>query len=170
MEYQQFRIAARGLVVQNNALLLVSDNGKNWYLPGGRLECGESLPSCVEREVYEETGFLVKAGQLRYVLECLDRKDYTHKLHFYFQTEIIIANQTKDWEDSGGTVQFHRFFTLQEIRAEKSILPPFLAEGEWCSFTDTQSSSAFENSSSFSSLPIYQGTLKVRGFELIEDY
>lgn len=160
MQFEQFRIAARGLVIRDNRILFVSDEGQYWYLPGGRLEGGESLPSCVEREVYEETGFLVKAEQLCYVQERLDLKDNIHKIHFYFQTKILKENTDKDWQDSGGTVQFQRFFGLDEIQSMTNILPRFLASGDWCRLPSAQG--GIDN-------PIYQGAVKVKGFELVDE-
>ena len=81
-----FRLAARGLIVEQQRLLLVSDEGDYWYLPGGRLEPEESLLRCVEREVYEETGLVVKAGRLANVLESFDLADNVHKINFFFET------------------------------------------------------------------------------------
>jgi len=172
--FKNFRIAARGLVIHEDRLLFVSDEGQYWYLPGGRLEAGESLPSCVEREVYEETGFLIKAEQLCYVQERLDLKDKIHKIHFYFQTKILEENKQIDWQDTGGTVQFQRFFTLDEIQSMKNILPRFLASGDWCRFKSTSmpnEGKAFTNG--WMGIPAathtYQGAVKARGFELVDE-
>lgn len=37
---------------------------QNWTTPGGRLESGESPGAALEREVQEETGYVVRAGRL----------------------------------------------------------------------------------------------------------
>lgn len=162
MQFDKFRIAARGLVIQNNKLLFVSDDGHYWYLPGGRLEAGESLPICVEREVYEETGFKVKAEHLCYVQERLDIKDHTHKLHLYFYTTILEENTNLDWQDQGGTVRHQRFFSLSDIQSMNNIVPRFLANGEWCSMTATVLTES-------SAAPIYQGAIMVKGFEAVAE-
>jgi 8-oxo-dGTP diphosphatase len=153
---QGFRIAARGLVIQNNKLLLVSDDGKYWYLPGGRLEGAESLKECVEREVYEETGLVVKVDNLLHVQECLDLADELHKINFYFQTTIVCGegDLLEGWSDAGGTVQYRRYFSLTEIQQQQNILPRFLAEGDWCN--EKQKIAYF-----------YQGIVKMRGFEMV---
>ena len=52
-------MAARGIVSRGGGdRLLVSDDGRTWYTPGGRLVPGESLKDCVVREVHEEAGQL----------------------------------------------------------------------------------------------------------------
>ena len=40
-----------------------SDNGL-WCLPGGGMDAGETAAECCEREVWEETGLMVKAKRL----------------------------------------------------------------------------------------------------------
>jgi len=40
-----------------------SDNG-HWGLPGGYVECGESVAAATAREVFEETGVEVEVGRL----------------------------------------------------------------------------------------------------------
>lgn len=58
-----------GAIVRDAAggLLLVRrghDPGRGlWSIPGGRVEAGESLATAVEREVREETGLAVRAGE-----------------------------------------------------------------------------------------------------------
>jgi len=151
----KFRIAARALVVQDRRLLFVSDNGDYWYLPGGRVEGKENLIECVEREVYEETGLIVKAENLLHVLECFDIEDHLHKIHFYFQTTLLNGDLSETWQDEGGGVQFRRYFDLTEIRQNPKILPRFLANGDWCKPV-------------FEYTKVYQGSVFMRGFEMLD--
>ena len=56
---ERFVVACYGIVLNDNCLLMVRQGkghwaGK-WILPGGKLESGETLESCVEREIFEET-------------------------------------------------------------------------------------------------------------------
>ncbi|CAN5547018.1 MAG: NUDIX domain-containing protein [Rubrobacteraceae bacterium] len=52
-----FPVSVKGVV------LLKNERGE-WELPGGRLEPGEELRECAEREIYEELNLRVKAGPL----------------------------------------------------------------------------------------------------------
>lgn len=69
------RIRVAGLVRRGDQLLLVEqqnpDNGhKRWTVPGGGLEYTDAdIFAGVEREIFEETGLLVRAGQVRYISE-----------------------------------------------------------------------------------------------------
>lgn len=55
------------LVVHAGAVLLVrrgrAPSADTWAVPGGRVELGESLAAAAEREVLEETGVEVRAGE-----------------------------------------------------------------------------------------------------------
>jgi 8-oxo-dGTP diphosphatase len=68
---------ATGLALADGHVLLVASRYPNhreplWNLPGGRQQPGELLTETVEREVREETGLEVRAGELAYVSESYD--------------------------------------------------------------------------------------------------
>ena len=88
-----FGIRVGAVVARGGALLLVRhqkpDRFPYWVLPGGRLEPGETIPECAEREVEEETGLAVRFSGVLYVGEFL--RDGRH-------TVDVIARV----EDDGG--------------------------------------------------------------------
>jgi ADP-ribose pyrophosphatase YjhB (NUDIX family) len=60
--YATPRIDVRGAVFRSNALLLVRERlDGGWTMPGGWVDVGDTPSGAVEREVYEESGFKVKA-------------------------------------------------------------------------------------------------------------
>jgi len=50
---------------EENRLLIVSQDDKNWILPGGTVEAGETLVETLKREVYEEAAVTVDDETLR---------------------------------------------------------------------------------------------------------
>ena len=61
--YYVHRVAALGVIVKNNEILLTYQfrgREKSWGLPGGLLEKGEPLKKGLEREILEETNIVIK--------------------------------------------------------------------------------------------------------------
>lgn len=55
------------LAVRDNRLLLTfSRNKKAWYLPGGKVDAGETAAGALIREIEEELGVRLAEGQLTY--------------------------------------------------------------------------------------------------------
>jgi mutator protein MutT len=49
-------ISVKGIIVDNNQVLLLKNERNEWELPGGRLEVSEKPEECVIREIHEELG------------------------------------------------------------------------------------------------------------------
>lgn len=61
---ERIRHSGRGLVIRDGKILLSYEKNTDVYMsPGGGREQGETLRECCERELREETGFLVEAEE-----------------------------------------------------------------------------------------------------------
>lgn len=68
------RVRAAGVLVENGSVLIEcqrfdNEGHCNWSFPGGKLEAGETLSSCLVREFREETGVEIAVGDLLYVCD-----------------------------------------------------------------------------------------------------
>ena len=99
-----YKVRATGVLIQDNSLLLVKQklsNNKNWSLPGGRVEPGETLEQALIREMKEETGLDVEPIHMLYVCD-VAASDNT-VLHITFLVKRIggeITLPTNEFDDN----------------------------------------------------------------------
>lgn len=85
---ERIRHSGRAIIIKDNKILLSHELNTNIYMsPGGGLEETESLNECCQREVEEETAYLVTAGEEFITIEeyCFETLYISH----YFPCEII---------------------------------------------------------------------------------
>lgn len=80
------KVDVRGAVVQDGRILLIQEraDGK-WAMPGGWADLGNSPASVAEREVWEESGFRVKAEKVVAVIDA----NRIQPLEFYHAYKLI---------------------------------------------------------------------------------
>lgn len=85
---ERIRHSGRAIIIKDNKILLSHELNTNIYMsPGGGLEENETLNKCCEREVEEETAYLVNAGD-----EFITVNEYcfeTLYISHYFPCEIV---------------------------------------------------------------------------------
>lgn len=72
MSKYDFNIRVTGILIEDNKILLVKpkvSDKRNWSLPGGKLEQGETIEQGIIREMKEETGLDVEIVRLLYLCD-----------------------------------------------------------------------------------------------------
>ncbi len=87
-----------------------------WSLPGGVLECGETLREAVIREAREETGLLVEAVEMLGVYERVIRDDERRVRYHYVLLDFLCRVVGGDLT-AGSDAADVRWFTRDELPA-----------------------------------------------------
>lgn len=89
------RVGVGAVVIRDGKVLLVQRGrapGKGlWAIPGGSVELGESLQAAAEREILEETGVVIRAGEPIYAFDLIEN-DESGNLRFHY---VIIDLKTE---------------------------------------------------------------------------
>ncbi len=120
---------------RDGALLLVRhekpDREPYWVLPGGRLEPGETIPECAERELLEETGLEGRFAGVLYVSEFFDENrhtvDVTARGEVDEDGEARLGSDPEAEESSEATLQELRWVETGELE-EIPLLPGWVKE------------------------------------------
>ncbi|HEC04198.1 MAG TPA: NUDIX domain-containing protein [Phycisphaerales bacterium] len=129
-DYATPKVDVRGAAFREGRILLVKEcsDGK-WALPGGWADVGESPSESVEREVWEESGFTVKAERLAAVY---DRSKHPHRplMHYHVYKLFCICEITGGEPTTSNETEEVAFFdesSLPELSITK-ILPEQIAQ------------------------------------------
>src|SRR5258706_10016980 len=86
-------VGVGGIIVQDNRVLLIRRGHApllgEWSLPGGMLECGETLREATIREAHEETGLIIETGDLLGVYERVIRSDDRRVRYHYVLIDFL---------------------------------------------------------------------------------
>jgi 8-oxo-dGTP diphosphatase len=124
-EYPESPLVGVGAVVvddhreENHVLLIRRGTAPllgEWSLPGGVLECGETLREAVVREAREETGLVVETSEMLGVYERLIRGDEGRMRYHYVLIDFLCRPVGGDLK-AGSDAAEVRWFTRDELPA-----------------------------------------------------
>lgn len=89
------KIDVRGAVIRDDKILLIQERADGqWAMPGGWADLGNAPASVAEREVWEESGFRVKAEKVVAVIDA----NRIQPMEFYHAYKIIFLCTLLDGE------------------------------------------------------------------------
>jgi ADP-ribose pyrophosphatase len=90
------RVGVGAVVLREGRILLVRRGVEParglWAIPGGGLQLGETLQEGAEREILEETGIVIRAGEPVFACDSLQR-DEEGRLRFHY----VIVDMSADY-------------------------------------------------------------------------
>ncbi len=132
--YQAFgnklRIRVCGLCIDNGRLLMINHQGIHegdfWAPPGGGLQFGETLESCLKREFSEETGLDIEIKDFRFLYEFVQLP--LHAIELFFLVDIRKGKLSRGYDPEMKEKQI-----IQEVKfmswAEINRLTPVSRHG-----------------------------------------
>jgi ADP-ribose pyrophosphatase YjhB (NUDIX family) len=90
--YSTPKIDVRGAVVQEGKILLIQERADGrWAMPGGWADLGNAPASVAEREVWEESGYRVKAEKVVAVLDAnrIEPMEFYHAYKLIFLCRLV---------------------------------------------------------------------------------
>jgi ADP-ribose pyrophosphatase YjhB (NUDIX family) len=89
------KVDVRGAVIKDGKILLIQERADDrWAMPGGWADLGNSPASVAEREVWEESGYRVKAEKVLAVIDA----NRIEPFEFYHAYKIIFLCTLRDGE------------------------------------------------------------------------
>ena len=95
------KIDVRGAVIHENKILLIQERADNkWAMPGGWADLGNSPASVAEREVWEESGFRVKAEKVVAVIDAnrIEPFEFYHAYKLIFLCNLLEGESRTSYE------------------------------------------------------------------------
>jgi ADP-ribose pyrophosphatase YjhB (NUDIX family) len=95
------KVDVRGAVLRDGKILLIQERADGmWAMPGGWADLGNSPASVAEREVWEESGFRVKAEKVVAVLDAnrIEPMEFYHAYKIIFLCRLLEGEPRASYE------------------------------------------------------------------------
>lgn len=124
--YATPKVDVRGAVVRDDTILLIQErtDGK-WAMPGGWADLGNAPASVAEREVWEESGYRVKAEKVVAVIDAnrIEPMEFYHAFKIIFLCRLIDGEPRTSNETMGvGFFDLNNLPPLSLFRTNEDML------------------------------------------------
>lgn len=85
-----------------------------WSIPGGRLELGETLQAAAEREIFEETGVVIRATDPVFTFDIVERDD-KGTIQFHYVIVDLAAEYLSGEPIANDDAQEARWLSPQDL-------------------------------------------------------
>ncbi len=118
--YPKYPHVAVGAFVFKNERILLVKRGRPpakgvWAIPGGNIQLGETLQEATEREVREETGLVIKAGDPVFTFDVIDR-DESGRIRYHYVIVDLLAEHIDGNLQPGDDALEARWVSPQEMK------------------------------------------------------
>lgn len=115
-----------GLLVinQDKILLAYSKNKQAWYLPGGKIDPGETPVQSLVREIEEELQVVLSASELRFCFH-ISAPAFGEAGHIIMEQDCFLGPVSAQYKASS-EVGAIRFFSLEAYTMQAPVVPGVL--------------------------------------------
>ncbi|GAB4531289.1 MAG: NUDIX hydrolase [Anaerolineae bacterium] len=118
-EYPDAPVVAVGAIVLRDRQVLLVRRGQPpseglWAIPGGRVELGETLQQAAEREIREETGLTIRAGNPVHTFDAI-LHDEVGRIRFHYVIVDLAADYVSGELQPGDDVCEARWVAPDEL-------------------------------------------------------
>jgi len=111
-------LAVGAIVFRDGRVLLVRRGQPpaegEWAIPGGSVEVGETLQQAAQRELLEETGIVIQAGEPCFIFDVI-QTDTDGRVRFHYLVIDLLAVYVEGDPRAGGDAADARWVSAEEL-------------------------------------------------------
>ena len=112
------QVGVGAIVFHNRRVLLIkrnqAPNAGQWAIPGGRINYGESLQQAAEREILEETGIIIRAGEPVFAFDVI-QQDANQQCQLHYVVIDLAADYISGEPLAGDDAAEARWLSPEEL-------------------------------------------------------